>query len=208
MSDQNSKLWNYNKHYFDYLISKESYANQQFMNGLLVDWVANCQSGVGWEPFPVSKRIVNWIKWHHTSTEAIDSDVRKSLCVQADWLSRRLEKHLMGNHLLANYKALIFSGLFFRGDIAERWLRTGLRGFVEQLEEQVLDDGGHFELSPMYHCLVLEDVLDVINILNNYPNEEKLVRKFTSISHLRAIASKMFNWLQVVLHSDSRISFF
>ena len=32
------------------------------------------------------------------------------------------------------------------------------------LNEQILDDGGHYELSPMYHKLMLYRILDCINL--------------------------------------------
>ena len=37
----------------------------------------------------------------------------------------------------------------------------------EELEEQILNDGGHFELSPMYHQIMLFRVLDCINLIEN-----------------------------------------
>ena len=38
---------------------------------------------------------------------------------------------------------------------------------LEQLDEQILNDGAHFELSPMYHCITLHKVLDSINLLRS-----------------------------------------
>ena len=35
---------------------------------------------------------------------------------------------------------------------------------MRQLDEQVLGDGGHFERSPMYHGLVLEGMLDLMQV--------------------------------------------
>ena len=55
------------------------------------------------------------------------------------------------NHLFANAKALIFAGLFFDDDESEKWLNTGLNILAREMDEQILSDGGHFELSPMYH---------------------------------------------------------
>ena len=34
----------------------------------------------------------------------------------------------------------------------------------KELSEQILPDGGHYELSPMYHSIILEDILDLHNI--------------------------------------------
>jgi uncharacterized heparinase superfamily protein len=89
----------------------------------------------------------------------------ESLALQARYLAETVEYHLLGNHLLANAKALVFVGAFFEGGARRRaGSASGLRILASQLPEQVLDDGGHFERSPMYHSLILEDVLDLVNL--------------------------------------------
>ena len=40
---------------------------------------------------------------------------------------------------------------------------------LAEAEAQVLPDGGHVERSPMYHCIVLEDYLDLVNLLDRNP---------------------------------------
>jgi hypothetical protein len=72
-----------------------------------------------------SLRIVNWIKWALSNGD-MQSEFRNSLAVQAHWLSRKIERYVLGNHLLANAKALVFAGLFFNVKEAEQWLATGL----------------------------------------------------------------------------------
>ncbi len=76
----------------------------------------------------------------------------------------RLEHHLLGNHLLENYKTLVVAGCFFAGDEAESWRARGLEGLRAVLEEQILPDGAHNELAPMYHSIIAEGLLDVINV--------------------------------------------
>ena len=49
---------------------------------------------------------------------------------------------------------------------AARWMDKGLKIIDEEMHEQVLDDGGHFELSPMYHSVMLELVLDLLALTN------------------------------------------
>jgi len=58
--------------------------------------------------------VVNWIKWH-LSGNCLPDEALHSLAVQTRYLFKKLEFHLLGNHLFANAKALIFSGLFFSG---------------------------------------------------------------------------------------------
>ena len=103
------------------------------------------------------------MKNNYTEKTFIDS-----IFDQTSFLEFRLERHILGNHLFANCKALIFSGIFLNGPDPERWLKKGLKLFERELNEQVLEDGGNFELSPMYHLVFLEDLLDIANILRAY----------------------------------------
>jgi uncharacterized heparinase superfamily protein len=190
------KLWLYNLHYFDNLNSP------LVQDGKLIKrWIQENPptNGNGWEPYPISLRIVNWIKWVLAGNSP-DSEMMASLALQTHYLGQRLEIHILGNHLLANAKALIFAGCFFQGDRPTQWLATGLKYYTQQLRAQILQDGGHFELSPMYHAIILEDLLDVINVLKTYGQPIPLL--------WLAQVKEMFHWLQALVHPDQEIAFF
>ncbi|KKB08904.1 hypothetical protein VE26_02310 [Devosia chinhatensis] len=197
------RLWRYNLHYFSDLTAIDNALRADWHQSLLRRWVAENAPGVGtgWEPYPTSLRIVNWIKWALTG-HALDADVEASLAIQLDWLTRRLEHHLLGNHLFSNAKALVYGGLYFEGPDADRWLRIGLGILRRELAEQVLPDGGHFERSPMYHALAIEDVLDLINIDQAFADRAGLA------AQLRPTAQRMLRWLQSMSHPDGEIGFF
>ena len=199
--DQREKLWRYNQHYFDDLNARGARARTHWHQSLLKDWVEKNPpgQGVGWDPYPTSVRIVNWIKWS-LSGNRLPEECLHSLAVQACWLYDRLEYHLLGNHLLVNAKALLFAGVYFKGAEADKWKRKGQELLAWQLVEQVLRDGGHYERSPMYHNLVLEDVLDLINLFNAYRNE--VPRPWTET------ARHMLEWSQVMRHPDGEVPFF
>ena len=172
-SPNRQKLWLYNLHYFDCLRGSDN-PPADAVAGLLERWLAEnpVGRGNGWEPYPISLRIVNWIKWLlSTDGMAVAADLRgrleRSLCVQTRSLRARLEYHLLANHLLANAKSLVFAGTFFDGSEAEGWLRKGLAIYKKQLPEQILADGVHFERSAMYHAIILEDLLDCFNLTGN-----------------------------------------
>jgi hypothetical protein len=59
-----SRLWRYNLHYFNYLQSKDILDKQTGID-FLKNWVENNPPGTkdSWDPFPLSLRIVNWIKY-------------------------------------------------------------------------------------------------------------------------------------------------
>jgi len=158
------KLWLYTLHYFDYLNEKMDEQESEICRRIVERWIAENPpfTGNGWEPYPLSLRIVNWIKWFLAGNEPV-KELTDSLYLQAWYLRRRLEFHLLGNHLFANAKALIFAGLFFEGVEAGKWLKKGLQILAKEVPEQILNDGGHFERSPMYHSIILEDLLDLIN---------------------------------------------
>lgn len=192
-------LWLYNLHYFDDLNAVGSESRSDWHEALIERWVADNApaEGIGWDPYPLSLRIVNWIKWALHGRLLPEAALR-SLAMQARWLERRMEWHLLGNHLIANAKALVFAGLFFAGEEADRWLRRGRAVFDGELQAQILPDGGHVERSPMYHGLVAEDVLDLIN----------LFRCYRQAASYEALMRPLLNWLDVMTHPDGQISFF
>jgi uncharacterized heparinase superfamily protein len=199
------KLWLYSLHYFDDLNSQNA-AERELDHKCLIDrWITENPSGEGngWEPYPISLRTVNWIKWVLNGHQMSEKQLI-SLFQQLDWLSQRLEYHLLGNHLIANVKALIFGGLFFSGDRSGRWLDKGLSIMNHQINEQILDDGGHFERSPMYHAIILEDILDIIQMAEVYKKEIS----DNVVSFWRKIALKMLSALEAMCHPDGEIGFF
>ena len=207
-NSDHDKLWQYNLHYFDDLNAENARARSEWHREFLLRWVAENSpgQGVGWEPYPTSLRIVNWIKWS-LAGNTLPQECVWSLAIQTRWLKKRLEVHLLGNHLFCNAKALVFAGLFFEGGEASQWLEKGLSILAEQIPEQILSDGGQFELSPMYHALALEDMLDLCNIVSAYEvvlceNSEEIITDW------REIVDRMQRWLEIMLHPDGEISFF
>ncbi len=184
-----SKLWLYNLHYFEH-VNRE----------LVKRWIAEnpAGKGFGWDPYPTSLRIANWCRWI-LSGASPGPHVYASIAMQAAWLEKRLEQHLLANHFLANAKALLFAGSVFEGDDADRWRRAGLLILEQELPRQILTDGAHVERSPMYHSIILEDLLDLCN----------LCRAFESLlPDLSNYASRMLGWLEHMTHPDGGISFF
>lgn len=199
------KLWLYNLHYFDDLNAGDAVERLVWHEALIDRWITENPPGWGngWEPYPISLRAVNWIKWSlqgHTLTPP----ALGSLATQMRWLTKRLEWHLLGNHLFANAKALVFAGVFFVGDHAEQWLTLGLDILQSELREQILSDGGHFERSAMYHSIILEDVLDLVQLAVRYPG----VLPRATVDEWRDLAGRMLHWLEGMTHPDSDIVLF
>ncbi|MFK5979019.1 MAG: alginate lyase family protein [Rhizobiaceae bacterium] len=206
--EQHDKLWRYNQHYFDDLNARDYDARAKWHQTALLNWLeANPPGkGTGWEPYPTSLRIINWVKWA-LSGNVLSGECLHSLAIQARWLTNRLEIHLLGNHLFANAKALVFAGLFFEGQEADRWLAKGFQILGREVREQILADGGHFELSTMYHALALEDMFDLHNLFNAYSGSLTPIQQETTADWPDRI-SKMQRWLVAMVHPDGKISFF
>lgn len=200
-----TRLWRYNLHYFDDLNADDSAARTDWHQALIERWIADNPPGhgSGWEPYPLSLRVVNWIKWQAAGNR-LEEPWLQSLAVQTRYLAARLEHHILGNHLFVNAKALVFAGLFFQGHEARGWLDRGLAILARETAEQILADGGHFERSPMYHALILEDVLDLINLAGQYGSLVPRER----VAEWEELACRVTCWLRVMTHPDGEISFF
>jgi uncharacterized heparinase superfamily protein len=198
------KLWLYNAHYFDDLVADGAATRVDWHRAMITRWIAENPPGHGngWEPYPASLRIVNWLKWLLAGNDPVPG-MLDSLAAQARWLRGRLEHHLLGNHLWANAKALVFAGACFQGDEARLWLRHGLRLMQRELREQVLADGGHFERSPMYHAILTEDVLDLAQLAGTTASIPPEVHQ-----RWRETALRMLDWAGVMAHPDGDVAFF
>jgi uncharacterized heparinase superfamily protein len=207
-SPDREKLWRYNQHYFDDLNANNVEERKSWHSDLIEKWIVENAPfvGTGWESYPTSLRIVNWIKWHLSGNQ-LSTSALQSLFIQLRWLNKRLEYHLLGNHLFANAKALVFGGLFFEGKEAGDWLKKGFNILNRQIPEQILDDGGHFELSTMYQALVFEDLLDLINITKCFPHRLNNDQS-KQVESWNGVAEKMHFWLDTMCHPDGEISFF
>lgn len=203
-SPEFSKLWLYNLHYHDDLNAVGANERQQLNDQLINTWIAANPpiTGNGWEPYCLSLRIVNWVKWFsYREEQQLDPLWLGSLAAQTDALMQQLEFHILANHLFANAKALVFAGSYLAEDA---WLKKGLKILDREIPEQFLGDGAHFELSPMYHATLLWDLADLIVLAQTTGLPELQQRQ--EAWQQRFI--KGLEWLQSMVHPDGDISFF
>lgn len=190
------KLWLYNLTYFDFL-QQENISKSDGLK-LINNFIDNCENiKDGMMPFPISLRGINWVKfltYHSIKDEKINS----SLYTQYYILLDNLEYHILGNHLLENGFSLLFGAYYFDDDILHAKAKEILNA---ELTEQILADGAHFELSPMYHQIMLFRVLDCINLLENNSREKD--RDF--LVFLNQKASLMLGWLKSITFKNGDI---
>ena len=181
------RLWTYNLNYFDYLL-QPSFDKSEGLT-LMRDFIdRGHEIKTGYEPYPTSLRIVNWIKFcalHGIRDSAIDA----SLYAQLKLLTHNIEYHLMANHLLENAFAMLFGAVYFN----ETRLRERAKNILrKELNEQILADGAHFELSTMYHKIILFRLLDCYNLMINNDRDYE----FASLAKEKI--ALMSGWLESV----------
>lgn len=180
------KLWTYNLNYFDFL-NQEQLSVEQGLNLIHEYLKKDSQLIEGKEPYPISLRGINWIKFL-SRNKILDREINQGLYNYYQILADKIEYHLLGNHLLENGFSLFFGAYYFRDDIL---YKLAIKILINELNEQVLNDGGHFELSPMYHQIILHRLLDCIALVeqNNWKEQEIL-------SFLNKKAESMLSWLR------------
>lgn len=126
----------------------------------ITGWIDRHPPGRGdaWHPYPLSTRVGNWIAALALVPDASTESVRASLWRQLLHLERNVEHDVLGNHLIRNARALLLGGAAFG---SARLLEHGEALLARELPEQILADGGHYERSPVYHLVVLRDLLEV-----------------------------------------------
>jgi len=193
------KLWTYNLNYFDFLSQNDSI---EFGDCLIRDFISKLNyNSIGLDPYPIGLRGINWIKFF-TYHNIKNRDFDNSLYGQYYILLNNIEYHLLGNHLLENGFSLIFGAYYFRDEVLYNKAKEIL---IDELNEQILDDGGHFERSPMYHQIILFRLLDIINLVKNnseYKDDSKL------LEFLEDRASIMLGWIEQMTFKNGSIPLF
>ncbi|MGE5364352.1 MAG: heparinase II/III family protein [Bacteroidota bacterium] len=191
-------LWSYNLHYFNYLFR----LTEQEKISLCAGWTEQNKNTdtTGWQAYPLSLRIVNWCKCGFS-----DERILRSLYRQTAYLYRHLEFYHPANHYLENAKALIFAGLLFDGTgESGEWLKKGVEIIDTENRRQIHEDGAYFELTPMYHSIILNGYLDLLNIIPAVGDSRLAAFR----KSLTAAAEKMTDYLYSVTHPDGTLPLF
>ena len=172
-----TRLWRFNLNYFNFLrIFLDDYLNKDFSIEdykeniyLIYSWIDFHLNnfGDGWHSYTISLRIRNWIWFLRFFPNLSSNKIKENLWVQINWLYENKEYHLGGNHLLENLITLIFGSLQFTGQKAELIFSECFDELADQLNKQILDDGGHEERSCSYHLMILQNLSELGLVLQS-----------------------------------------
>ena len=189
---EHGKLWNYNLQYFDILQDESITKNER--ENLLQNFSEALEKGeVKLEPYPVSLRVINSILFI-SKYNVQNHTINKALKKQINYLENNLEYHLLANHLLENVFTLFISAFAIQN---KNLLKKANKLLQKQLKEQILSNGAHFELSPMYHSIILSKLLLCLDVCMHNEFSQNI-----NYSYLQTTASKMLGWINEYSFSD------
>ena len=203
--DDHGALWAYNLNYMDWL-EQEGISTDECLRWIdrFIDELP--VNRVGQDPYPIALRVINWAKFFSKHPECRSKKRLDSMYAQTRLLERKLEYHLLGNHLLEDAYSLFIAAIFFAD---QRLYRKAEKLLLRQLKEQTLPDGAHYEQSAMYHCIMLDRLLDCINFAKGAPHSSPLAPYLSSvISRLLFRASQMLGHLASIIYKDGSIPLF
>jgi hypothetical protein len=168
-----------NRHHFLRSLVQEfiKSGNKQAVERLtevMANWIRKCPVPVGsnggagptWETLTTAWRLREWfwivgIMWPSNSfPEEIKELMLRSIWEHAQSLMDH-QGH-PNNWIIVESSALTLAGLFFPlFRDASRWYETGLNRLVSEHNRQFFPDGTHFELSPLYHSICINALLEV-----------------------------------------------
>lgn len=140
---------------------------------LVKDWIAIHGShiaGIAWDPGVTAKRIIAWLQ--HSSVVLQGADLPfyraflKSLAMQIRYLRSMTREMPHGKDLLRARIALAFAALSLPAPPSA--LRSASRSLAEELDRQILPDGGHISRNPL---MVLEFLADILPLRQTYANQ-------------------------------------
>jgi hypothetical protein len=159
----------------------------------IASWIDQNRPGAGdgWHPYALSSRVGNWLAAFSIEPSLATPAATTSVWHQLTFLARNIENDILGNHLIRNARALVLGGVAF--DEASL-VDTGVALLERELPEQILPDGGHYERSPVYHAIVLRDLLEI--------------RGATELERLDAPLRKMAAFAAALRRPDGNLALF
>lgn len=198
-------LWAYNLNYMDWL-QQENLSVEEGIKWIDKFIIEISTNKIGLDPYPIALRGINWIKFISQYYDEIGETKRviwnKSLYAQYLLLKKKIEYHLLGNHLLEDAYSIFIAAIYFKD---KGFYEKSVKLLQHELHEQILPDGSHYEQSPMYHCILLDRLLDCYNfsVNNIHWRKQSALNDF-----FKEKAIQMLGHLNSVIYTDGQIPLF
>ncbi len=171
---QNAKPeWTSELHGFQWLRDLRSVGGdraRRMAREMVGNWLAQHEKAcpIAWRADVVGARIASWISFHDFFCASADETFRKnyftSLVKQSRYLSKQLPGGLKGVPLMQALKGLAYSGLAL--DDGEERLLQAFKMIMQQVQEQILPDGGHITRCPQSTFAFLQCLVDLRTALS------------------------------------------
>jgi uncharacterized heparinase superfamily protein len=180
-------LWAFNLHYLAPVLELSAGGREDLAARLLASWRGAYDhrwDPVAWHPYPTSLRLGNVVLAASlTGDSPLGPRLQGWVARHARYLAGHLEYDLRGNHLLENARALLLASAVIDAPQSPAWGALARTILQDEVPEQILPDGAHFELSPMYHAIVLHRLLEMAAVLGD---EDPLTRDVLAPAITRA----------------------
>jgi len=170
---------------------------------LLLDWIdknplTEETKTSTWRTIEAGLRAESWIKGmgYMIDSAAVTDEVFGQFIRSLICHGEYLEACDVPFSIKSNWGVLENSGLYAIGKVTEclqpdcTFARTAKKRLLKQIKTQVMDDGVHWEQSPMYHNEVMKCLLEVLRIAGRYGDE--LPEAFIETVHQMARANRIW----------------
>lgn len=140
-------------------------AGRKSARAMIENWIYNHQNWdeVTWRSDLVGRRLGNWLAGYDFFGESADEDFQDlfldSVVRQLRHLGRSLPGMLSGLPLMYAIKGLAYGGLTLEG--RENYLEQALNLLDEQIDKQILSDGGHVTRNPQALMEIIRILIDI-----------------------------------------------
>ncbi len=145
-----------------------------FLSDIIYDWIvcnpvpveSNGGAGPSWETLSAAWRLREWLRIKDMAwLQKEFKEATKALMLSSLWEHCR---HLMdhkghpNNWIIVESAALALAGMnLMEFREAGQWLEEGIGRLEKEFKRQFMEDGVHFELSPLYHAICVHAFLEV-----------------------------------------------
>ena len=172
---------------------------------LVSDWIATHGgkiSGTAWDPATTARRIIAWLQ--HSSIVLQGAEFPfyrtflRSLALQIRYLRSMAPEMPDGSERLRGRIALAFAALSLPAPGSA--IRSATRNLADELDRQILPDGGHISRNPL---VVLELLADLLPLRHTYANQGE-----TPPEALIGAIERMLPALRFFRHQDGSLARF